>query len=593
MKRLLVLSSPSSAVQDQHLLELADLIGVSAKAIAIDHGERVARCILDELSSETSCIAMSADTLAAIDKASVQSLLNLIERSQSETLVFNCSISLVQDSALSWLTGGVISGIIRHRKANTVFTLDARTEMNKQLAGLKFFGQSADGVPAFKVKRVASLQVIMAADQDPVFVHFERGSCQIFFLASDALPDINAPLHPDYNPEAYYDRVIPLLIFLRQCFGENCWHGREKTARLIIDDPLLIDKYGFLDFDALIASMRRSRYGTTVAFIPWNHWRTSQRNTSHLLGDSSNIEICIHGCDHTNKEFDSRDTTLLGRKAALALQRMELLREHTGAAFEPIMVFPQGCFSTHAIAALRGSNYLAAVNSTVLPTNIGSDDLTIRDLLWPAVTRYNGFPIFLRHYSSKRFDVAFDLFLGKPALIVEHHDYFRDGCRRIEEFVDDLYNAETGLSWPPLGDQLTRSCLERRLSDGSTEVRFFTRKFQLSNREEGASRFLLTKYEPDSSVIKNVLVDGTSVPFSFAKDFLTIEVPANPGRMRNIEVVDREQQTLARGFGLAHNTRVLVRRGLSEFRDNTLARHNGVLKVANKVAKGLKLTGES
>jgi len=108
-------------------------------------------------------------------------------------------------------------------------------------------------------------------------------------------------------------------------------------------------------------------------------------------------------------------------------------------------------------------------------------------------------------------------------------------------------------------------------------------------------RFLLSKHEPDSAAIQRVLVDGTSIPFSFEKGFLKIEVQTDdPGQVRNIEIVDREQpQQHASGFGIVHNTAVLLRRGLSEFRDNTLARHSGVLKVAQRVARRLKVTGDA
>ena len=72
----------------------------------------------------------------------------------------------------------------------------------------------------------------------------------------------------------------------------------------------------------------------------------------------------------------------------------------------------------------------------------------IADFLRPAITRYNGFPIFQRRYPRRLFDSAFDLFLGKPALVVEHHEYFRKGCGAMEEFVAGLYELEPALSWP-------------------------------------------------------------------------------------------------------------------------------------------------
>ena len=312
-----------------------------------------------------------------------------------------------------------------------------------------------------------------------------------------------------------------------------------------------------------------------------------------LLGESSNLAICIHGCDHTNKEFEAQDLALLARKAGWHVQRMESQRKRTGASFDQVMVFPQGRFSTAAIPALRANNYLAAVNTTCFPTNSGLDDLKVGDFLRPAVTRYNGFPIFQRRYPQRLFDFAFDLFLGRPALVVEHNEYFSNGCGTLEDFVAELQKLEPALSWPTLTTQLTRSCMKRSLSNGSVEVQFFTRRFQLVNNEQGPDRFLLSKCEPDSAAIQEVLVDGISMPFFFEKGFVRLDVKADEGQVRNIEIVDRRQPRRANGFGLVHNTGALLRRGLSEFRDNTLARHGGLLKIAKGAARGLKVTGDA
>lgn len=596
VRHLILVSSPTPLAEDQRLLKLAKWMGVSTATVAIKDGGDSLQRLLDEFPPHACCLAMTAEVLAAMHKAPIQTLQKLIDGPCAELLVFGCSSSAEQRTAISWLTAGGVCGISQQSNVDALFALPsgART-FTQQLAGLNFSGGHREPIPVFELRHAThAAEVIITADERPMFVRVVRGPCQVFLLAGRALPDVDEPLSRDHGIQEHYDGLIPVLIFLRYCFRESCWHGPESTARLIIDDPLLAERYGFLDYDVLIKSIQRSNYGTSIGFIPWNYWRTSRMNASRLLGEGTNVAICIHGCDHTNKEFEAQDTAILGRKASLAFQRMESQRKRIGAPFEKVMVFPQGRFSTAAIAALRANNYLAAVNTTCLPTNIGPDDLKVGDFLRPAVTRYNGFPIFQRRYPRCLFDFAFDLFLGRPALVVEHHEYFRDGCRTLEEFVAELHKLEPTLSWPTLTAQLTRSCLKRNLSNSSVDVQFFTRRFQLANREGGPCHFLLSKHEPDSAVIERVLVDGTSGPFSFEKGFLKLEVWADPGQVRNIEIVDREQpHQEASGFGVVHNTRVLLRRGLSEFRDNTLTRHAGLLKVAKRVARRLKVTGDA
>jgi hypothetical protein len=69
-------------------------------------------------------------------------------------------------------------------------------------------------------------------------------------------------------------------------------------------------------------------------------------------------------------------------------------------------------------------------------------------------------------------------------------------------------------------------------------------------------------------------------------------VQAEPGQIREIEIVDRrEGDEQVSGFGIGHNAQVLVRRALSEFRDNTLSRHSALRRGAQWVAKRMKVTG--
>src|SRR5262249_5760970 len=105
----------------------------------------------------------------------------------------------------------------------------------------------------------------------PVFICKRQQSCEMFLLTGLKPPDINEPLLGDRSISDYYDRIIPLLVFLRHCFGDGIWHGMDSTARVIIDDPLLKKRYGFLEYKNLLHSIEKTRYGASVAFIPWNY----------------------------------------------------------------------------------------------------------------------------------------------------------------------------------------------------------------------------------------------------------------------------------------------------------------------------------
>ena len=212
---------------------------------------------------------------------SATDLRQFIDESCAKLLVFGCSSSTEQNIALSWLTAGVLSGISMADDPDTLFAFPrAAIALSRQLAGLNFSRRNREPIPVFELRDATAVsEVIVAANDRPMFVRIDRGTWQVFLLAGPALPDLDEPLSRDHVLQEHYDRLIPVLIFLRHCFGRVVGMAPEPTARLIIDDPLLTEQYGFWT-TVFAKSMQHSNYGTSIAFIPWNFWRTSRRGTA-------------------------------------------------------------------------------------------------------------------------------------------------------------------------------------------------------------------------------------------------------------------------------------------------------------------------
>ena len=114
---------------------------------------------------------------------------------------------------------------------------------------------------------------------------------------------------------------------------------------------------------------------------------------------SDRFSLCLHGCDHTEGEFASTEPRRLNTQLHLATQRMRAHEQRTGLSYDEVMVFPQGKFSTASLALLKCHNYLAAVNSSAVPMDLGeAHGLTIADFLAPAISKYGDFPLFVRRY---------------------------------------------------------------------------------------------------------------------------------------------------------------------------------------------------
>lgn len=597
MKQLVIISSPGGATEDERLSALATFLGVSNEILPFERDRCSAHELLNQVRPGLCGLAMHIETLRQVHRALSPgtTLQQLLDDRFSEILVYGVSAAAETNDALKALTDGAIHALTMHSIQTVRYSIPHETRgLCAQLAGQSFSTNNEHSACTLEIRSGCGLvETIVAANDHPMFVRFRTETRDLFLLAS-RMPELSKPLSWNISLGDDCIPLLPPLIFLRHCFPESCWHGGEATARLIIDDPLLTKNYGALDFGTLKTSMQRLGYGTSIAFIPWNHWRSSRRSAARLLNADSNLSICVHGCDHTNHEFQSGSASVLAQRASLGIQRMEKHRNRVGVPFEDVMVFPQGQFSKAAIPGLRSANYLAAVNSTCFPTDYEPDDLRIADFLMPAVTRYDGFPIFNRRYPRSTFEFALDLFLGKPAILVEHHEYFRDRCKGIEGFVAALQRIEPNLSWPGLSEQLMRSNMRRRSDDGSIEMQFFTRRFRFTPKEAEDGRYRLAKFEPNPDTVERVLVDAKSVSFGFEKGNLVLEVQAVPGQLGNIEIIDRATPSAPiHSFGTAHNARVLLRRGLSEFRDGTLSRHKGLMKVAKRLAKTMKTTGDA
>lgn len=224
---------------------------------------------------------------------------------------------------------------------------------------------------------------------------------------------------------------------------------RETLACLIIDDPLLTPKYGCLEYKRLLREMKVHNFFTEIAFIPWNYRRSNAETVRLLANNTDHFAICLHGCNHIGNEFGGRNYQELSALASTALWRMEQHKKLTGLPYDPVMVFPQGRFSSVAMKALKEQGYLAAFNSTLRATD-GEEPPAI-EYQRPATTMYHGFPLFLRRYPKDKSHFVQDISAGRPIIIVEHHAAFRNGYKTVTDLVDWV-NSLGNIKWRSLSE---------------------------------------------------------------------------------------------------------------------------------------------
>ena len=391
------------------------------------------------------------------------------------------------------------------------------------------------------------------------------------FVSSERLIEIDAELASrNFDVRDHLFLAVPAVSYIRWAFPNSSWNSPDASACLIIDDPLLKARYGFVRFRDLLALMKQLGFSTSIAFIPWN-WRRSDSKVVRLFKDSPGYySLCVHGCDHTAGEFNTSDRQWLRATTFEALRRMSLHVKRTGLAYDNIMVFPQGAFSEQAIFELKRAGFDAVVNTEINSDPLLRRRLRISDAWDVAVMAYDDFPIYSRRYPDQGIEnFAFDLLLGKPCLAVIHHDFCGNGYSRLVQFINQLNALKVPLAWRCLGDVVKRSYRQREISSDLIAIEMYGNQVILENRSDRARSYLVRRREHDPQSVESLHAGSRRLSWYSNGDYIDSKVTLDPGesapvtlRFKAAEDVPRRRQLLG------HSAKIMLRRYLSEVRDN-------------------------
>jgi len=92
-----------------------------------------------------------------------------------------------------------------------------------------------------------------------------------FFVSSVPPLDIDADLTTqNFDIRDHLFSAVPAVSYIRWAFPHSSWNTAEASACLVIDDPLLKARYGFVRYSELVALMKQLQFSTSIAFLPWN-----------------------------------------------------------------------------------------------------------------------------------------------------------------------------------------------------------------------------------------------------------------------------------------------------------------------------------
>jgi hypothetical protein len=571
----LLLRGGTPSPDDRRLAEILDFFGIAWAALTISEAKGGGVASLTAGHSRFSILTSAPCLAEALQCGNARTLPGWLTAAAS-VFVHGFQTTDACRNLLRDITGDPEANI-RSLDARpiTVSVADDFPEMCGPMSGVQMQLEPGAADSVLTIRRAAGeFQSIVAAPEGHLFVGFTHAGVPFFGDASQTMVGIHQRSATYFDVKRYFAGAVPLVMYLKWSFREICWTTQETSACLIIDDPLLKPRYGFLDFRELLQLMNKQTFATTIAFIPRNWRRTNRGTVATFQQNSEKLSVCVHGCDHSGGEFATRSTDLLDRKLKTAKYRMNSLLERTGLHHDQVMVFPQGAFSPEVGLALKRNGFVAAVNTEVAPANNDSNETTIADLWSVAILRYGGFPIFTRRYITHGIEnFAFDGLLGKPCFVVGHHELFRDHGK-LSEFVGKLKSLNWNLCWRTLGNAVCRSySIQRR--NGTIRVKMFAEQLIIENIEAVPRQMTVLKDEADIVAVKGVTVNQEAVDYEYASGSLQFIVNVAPRSTAEIRCTYHEETTpSASSEPILDKLKVAARRYLSEFRDNYVSRND-------------------
>ncbi|MBV9130469.1 MAG: hypothetical protein JO298_08785 [Verrucomicrobia bacterium] len=465
---------------------------------------------------------------------------------------------------------------------------DKHPDMCGALSGLSFrpIERAADCGIELEL-RSGIVDSVVSIGEASLLTYVGQRSRETFISSSPEILDLQEPASTNVDFRACFSKVVPILIALRYLFRGSCWTPEVRYANIVIDDPPLWPRYGHLDLRKLAALVDRTGCACTIAMIPWNYRRSDPRAVSLVANRQPHLGVCVHGCNHTSGEFRYHDPERLAGILFTTRRRMDAHQQDTGLPYQSVMVFPQGIFSVEAMSCLRTGGYLAAVNTEVADCSHEAR-VSLQDLLDPAVLCYDEFPLFTRRKPEDgALNFAVDSFLGKPCLVVLHHDFFKGGMKKLEELVLNFRNFHPELSWDSLENIVKGCAVSKREADGRKTMKIFANRALI--RVGQSEELNVLKKEAHNHRISRVELDDRSVDFSLEEGFLKVKLTSPKGQTVSISIVPAENPAApATEDPSGQKARVAMRRYMCDFRDNYLAKSETLLRCARGVVKLLR-----
>jgi hypothetical protein len=563
--------------EENQIRGIAEFLGLEVQIVDVNAEDAAHQEISLILDRSTVALVVPEPALVKLSWARTVAALRGRKSGALPVLVYGITGKTSQSELKLWSGGTVreceLLNASFHPRTVAVAT---QSPITRQIGGANL---PAVAAPNCKIKTnsVPAVRTILAARDDdgtdaPLLVRTLTKSGDLFFAPQATLFDGSWIANPARLPEAF-SSVAPFMLFLSYAAGDYGWHLSGHYANVTIDDPWLVQPYGYLDYTALAVEMEKHNFHTTIAFIPWNFDRSKSDVIATFRSHPDRYSICIHGNNHAHREFNEYRTNPLADQVAAIRQgiaRMEQFSARTRIPYDRFMVFPHGVAPEPTFAALRTYGFLGTANSLNVPLgeHFPRDPMF---LLRPYTTNYAGLLSLYRYPAGgaiPRLAITVQAFLGNPLLFYDHSSLFTSGMGAFNSYADFVNQIQPDTKWASLGEIARHSYLMRRRMDGGIDVRMLSSEMKLENSADTAVSFYVQR-NSSPGMTGTLTMDGALEDLD-RSSAAPVVIPAH--QMRMFRVIYDNNLHLASEPVKGRSPYVYILRMISDCRDIYMSR---------------------
>ena len=125
--------------------------------------------------------------------------------------------------------------------------------------------------------------------------------------------------------------------------------------------------------------------------------------------------------------------------------------------------------------------------------------------------------------------------------------------------------------WRSLGDVLRRSYRQREVSPDSIEIEMYGSELLIENRSERAKSYFVRRREPHPNSIETLQAGSRQLCWQPVGNYIQFKLELGPSETTLLTLRFKVAEDVAHGHpNFIHRTKTMLRRHLSEARDNYL-----------------------